>query len=47
MPELALAVGVAEKFRREGFNTERTSARFEEVELFFVVTMYPGRVGNE
>lgn len=47
MPELALAVGVAEKFRREEFNTDRTSDRFEEVELFFAVAMYPWRVGNE
>lgn len=46
MPELALAVGVAEKFRREEFNTDRTSDRFEEVELFFAVAMYPCRIGN-
>jgi hypothetical protein len=47
MPDLVLAVGVAEKFRREEFNTDRTSDRFEEVEFFFAVAMYPWRVGNE
>lgn len=45
MPELAL--GVAEKFRREEISG-RTSERFEEgFELFFAVMMYPWRVGNE
>lgn len=47
MPELAPAVGVAEKFRREE-NPDRPSDRFKDAfELVFVVIMYPWRVGDE